>query len=295
VSVAMLTRCLTQRLFADAPLPALFVDCYARALRELPDALEPVIAMLSSRESVNAKPFLDALGDDIVRFYGAGRQISGDPEIAQLAQVARQLHMTTDVRQSVFYAVTTAADVVDSYTKIEKLGLSKTQRKDVPVVLIECVGRESAYNPFYAALVVHFVGIEKRFRKNLVVALRNAMKLLQGTDVRQIRNTGMFCAEAIEKGGLGIGFLKGAQLMQLGAPATLFVNITLREVFARCEAEEVLREMRGMGRVPGFAADLRKFIEKRLSPFMKGQSSTPRHAQALLGRAVEAISESLAH
>lgn len=290
ISVAMFTRCLTQRIFADAELPALFIDCYARALKEVPDALQPVIEKLNERESVNVKPFLTALGTDTVAFYGSQKQ---DEQLAQLAKVARQMHMNTDVRKNLFYAVTTAVDVVDAYTKIIKLQLSKTQRKDVPMVIIECCRKESSYNPFYAALSTHFAEVEKRFEKSIRVAIRNTMKLMPGFDVKQLRNVAMFCAELVQKQVINMGFLKGAKLMELGAQPLVFVKILFRELFSTWDRESVAEEMAAIAKMPNFATDVKRFLEKRFKPFMDSQEGVSRDRKALVTRAIDALAEGL--
>lgn len=295
VSVAMFTRCLTQRIFADAPLPALFIDCYSKALKEVPDAIQPVLDKIKERESVNTKPFLEALGDDIVSFYSSAKGVKADEEVAQLAKVARQMHMNTDVRKNVFYALTTAADVSNAYEKVSKLKLSKTQRKDVPMVIIECCRKESAYNPFYASLTTCFLENEKKFDKDLRVALRNTIKLMPGLDVKQIRNVAMFCDELIQKGALdGIGFLKGIRLMELDAQALIFVKILLRELFTKWERESILAEMKRIGSMPNFAADFQRFLEKRLKPFMEGPN-IPSDRRALVSKAIAVIGEAMLH
>lgn len=289
VSISMFTRCLTQRIFADAPLPPLFIDCYSRALKDVPDAIQPVIEKLKEKEGVNVKPFLDALGDDIVSFYGAGKQVKEDTEIAQLAKVARQMHMNTDVRKNVFYAITTGVDVGDAYLKISKLQLSKTQRKDVPMVILECCRRESAYNPFYAALCVHICETEKRFDKNLRIAVRNTIKIMPGMDVKQIRNMALLCEELIEKGALDIGVLKGVKLMELGAQPLLFVKILLRELFQKWDRESVLEAMEKVAKMPNFAQDFCQFLGARLKPFLDTQAGVTKDRKALVSKSIDII------
>ena len=293
VSIAMFTRCVTQRLFADAPLPPLFIDCYARALKEVPDAIQPVLEKLKEKESVNVQPFLNALGDDIVSFYGAGRQVKEDAEIAQLAKVARQMHMNTDVRKNVFYAITTGVDVGDAHMKVEKLQLSKTQRKDVPMIIIECCRKESSYNPFYAALCMSFCESEKKFDKNLRIAIRNTIKVMPGMDVKQIRNVALFCDELIEKGAMDIGFLKGVKLMELGAQPLLFLKILLRELFQKWDRESVLEAMEKIGKMPNFANDFCHFLESRLKPFLETQNTFPRDRKALVAKSLDVIRKGL--
>jgi nucleolar MIF4G domain-containing protein 1 len=292
VSIAMFTRCITQRICADAPLPALFLDCYARVVKEVPDAIEPIVSFLGQpekKELLNVKPFLDALGPDIMAFYGSAKGAVADEEVVKLAQVARQMHMTTDVRHHVFYAITMAVDVIDAFTRITKLKLSKTQRKDVPLVMIECCRKESAYNPFYAALGVHFTEFEKGFDKNLRAALKSTIKLMPGLSVPQIRNVAMFTDDLVEKGALNLGFLKNVKLMRLAGHQVLFVNILLRELFQKWEREEVLREIARIKSMPNFSLDLREFLESRFRPFIAARPGIPPERRNLISKAIDAL------
>jgi nucleolar MIF4G domain-containing protein 1 len=292
VSIAMFTRCLTQRICADAPLPALFLDCYSRVLKEVPDAIQPVLNFLNQPEKsglLNVKPFFDALGDDLVSFYGTARGATADDEVLKLTQVARQMHMTTDVRHSVFFAITTSVDMIDAYTKVTKLQLSKTQRKDVPLVIIECCRKESSYNGFYAALAGHFIEFEKGFDKNLKAALKNTVKLMPGLSVPQVRNVALFCDALIEQGALTLGFLKNVKLMRLAASQVLFLNILLRELFQKWERETILQEMAKIRQMPNFSADFRQFMETRFAPFMQSQPGVPAARKALIAKAIDVL------
>jgi nucleolar MIF4G domain-containing protein 1 len=290
VSISMFTRCLTQRILADAPLPPHFIDCYSRVLREVPDSIETVIGVLSSPEKVtllNVRPFLDALGAEVVESYG--KSDDRNTESMQLAQVARQMHMTTDLRRNLFYAITTAIDVVDAFAKISKLQLSKTQQKDVPMVIIECCRKESSYNPFYAALAIHFVEFDKHFQKNFRAALKNTIKLMPGFVVAQIRNVALFVDELIQKGAFDLTLLKGVSLMTLSAQPLLFAKILVREVFQKLDPGQLLEQMNAIAQAPNFAADLRQFLDARLRPFVEKQANFPGDRKRLIGKSVSIL------
>jgi nucleolar MIF4G domain-containing protein 1 len=251
-----------------------------------------VLNFLNQPEKVgllNVRPFKEMLGPDIISFYSSARSSQTNEEVMKLAQVARQLHMTTDVRHNVFYAVTTSVDVIDAFTKVTKLKLSKTQRKDVPLIIIECCRKESSYNPFYAALAEHFREFEKGFDRNLRSALKNTIKLMPGMSVQQLRNAALFAADLIEKGVLNLRFLKNVKLMKLVGQGVLFVNVLLREVFQKWEREEVIREMGKIRGMPNFSEDFRKFLEGRFLPFVEGQSGMMNERKSLVRKAIDTL------
>jgi hypothetical protein len=43
--------------------------------------------------------------------------------------------MNTDTRRSIFFSIMTGIDVIDAYSKIEKLNLSQSQKKEISFVL----------------------------------------------------------------------------------------------------------------------------------------------------------------
>ena len=165
----MFTRCITQRIFSDVPLPPIFIDVYSKVLQEIPDAIQPTIDELQKKANdskcINIKPFLNALGEDVINMHSSKdanadlnkKGVKVDEEVSQLTTIARQLHMTTDLRRSIFNAVMTGIDIEDTYSKIAKLDLSKTQKKEVPLVIIECCKNEATYNPYYAGLASYFI------------------------------------------------------------------------------------------------------------------------------------------
>ena len=58
--------------------------------------------------------------------------------------------MNTDVRRSIFVTLLSSADYQDAHDKLLKLRLNKYDKREVPNVLLQCVGSEEIYNPYYA-------------------------------------------------------------------------------------------------------------------------------------------------
>ena len=69
-----------------------------------------------------------------------------------LALLAKEQRMNTDVRRSIFVAIMSASDCDDAHVRIVKLRLKRSQELEIPKVLIHCAGAEKAYNPFYTLL-----------------------------------------------------------------------------------------------------------------------------------------------
>lgn len=292
VSQAMFTRCLTQRIFSDAKLPPLFIDVYSRVLKEVPNAIQPVVDKLKEKmDLVNVKPFLDAIGEETVNFYSSTNKTEGtvDEEVKQLSTIARQMNMTTDVRRSIFFAITTALDYQDAYMKVAKLNLTKTQRKDIPLVILECCTKEANYNPYYAQLLEFFIESDNNFKFNFKASLKNSLQLMKKYKTNQIRNVAFLCAELIEKGVFDLYLLKGVNIMGLDAQGMLFMKILFREVFQKLDDSTMLEEVKLASNSPGLARDLKLFITKRLISFLEKQKSFPHEKIDLVKQAADIL------
>lgn len=279
VSKAMFTRCITQRLYSDAILPDMFIDVYSRSLLEVPDAIQPVVDALNSsdkKDTKNVKNFLEALGKDTVSYYSStdGKNTTIDEDVTKLNKIASQMHMTTDVRRGVFYALMTAVDVSDAVMKISKLQLSKTMRKDVPVVIIECCRNESKYNPYYAAVTEAFAQNDKHFVHDLMKALRNTLQLCVNFETPQIRNAALFASELTAKAIVNFSFLKGTQFARLDTKQQVFIMVYFREYFTSAEPaiiDDEVSKLEG-----GFRRDVGKFLAKKVLSFCeKSKAFTP--------------------
>ena len=68
---------------------------------------------------------------------------------ADLLALAKQHRMNTNVRRAIFVAIMSSTDYKDAWLKLRRLSLNKSQRCEIPRVLVHCAGAEGAYNPYY--------------------------------------------------------------------------------------------------------------------------------------------------
>nr|GFD56933.1 nucleolar MIF4G domain-containing protein 1 [Tanacetum cinerariifolium] len=69
-----------------------------------------------------------------------------------LAQLAREQRMNTDVRRAIYVSIMSATDFKDAQIRLNKLNLKKAQEVEIPKVIIHCAGAEKTYNPYYTIL-----------------------------------------------------------------------------------------------------------------------------------------------
>jgi nucleolar MIF4G domain-containing protein 1 len=85
--------------------------------------------------------------------------VDGETDVsADLLSLAKQHRMNTNVRRAIFVAIMSSADYKDAWVKLRRLSLNKSQRCEIPRVLVHCAGAEGAYNPYYRVLAGKLCG-----------------------------------------------------------------------------------------------------------------------------------------
>ena len=143
---------------------------------------------------------------------------------SDLAQVAREHGMNTDIRRSIFVAIMSATDYHDAYLRLMKLRLRKSQELEIPRVLIHCAGAEKSYNPYYT-LLSRRVCSDRKLKIAFQFSLWDMFKLMSGDreddedqdesdnfgvkmGLRSIVNLSKMFGSLITDGGLSLSVLK---------------------------------------------------------------------------------------
>ena len=168
-------------------------------------------------------------------------------DTGDLAQLAKEQRMNTDVRRSIFVAIMSATDYSDAYIRLMKLRLKKSQQLEVPKVLIQCAGAEEVYNPFYT-LLSRRICSERKLKMAFQFALWDLFKSMgenshgddddNGSydeddatkskfDLRTRANLSRMFGTLIADGGLSLGVLKNLNLAYLRPKTRMFVEILL--------------------------------------------------------------------
>ena len=159
-----------------------------------------------------------------------GNPLTIESVSVDLAQLAREQRMNTDVRRSIFIAILSATDVNDAYVRLTKLGLKKSQELEIPKVLIHCAGSERNYNPFYTFISRRFCS-DRKLKMAFQFSLWDLFKHMgEGNDevdgdndedaenklsLRNIVNLARLFGTLIADKGLGLGVLKVCPLRKL--------------------------------------------------------------------------------
>jgi nucleolar MIF4G domain-containing protein 1 len=104
-----------------------------------------------------------------------------DASSSDLAQLAREQRMNTDIRRAIFVAIMSATDYQDAYSRLMKLKLKKVQEFEIPKVLIHCSSAEKMYNPYYTLISKKICG-DRRLRTAFQYCLWDLFKKMGEVD-----------------------------------------------------------------------------------------------------------------
>lgn len=167
----------------------------------------------------------------------------GEPDLAELA---REQQMNTDVRRSIFVAVLSATDYEDAYVRLLKLRLNKDRQREIPNVLIQCAGAEAQYNPYYT-LIAKRICSDRKIRWSFQDALWKLFRRLgesifgddaeeeededDKVDMRRLVNVAKMYGALVADGALGLAILKCLNLPYLQAKTKAFVEVLVMTAF----------------------------------------------------------------
>lgn len=206
-----------------------------------------------------------------------------------LAQLAREQRMNTDVRRAIYVSIMSATDFKDAQIRLNKLNLKKAQEVEIPKVIIHCAGAEKTYNPYYTILA-RKVCSDHRTRKSFQFALWDIFKSLgenqdggadsddeaedsKAVSLRKLVNQGKLYGTLMAKRVLSITCLKNLNFPYLQPKTKMFVEIMLVTAIletqkgAKDEKKEtsLLQTFVEVDQAPEMVAGLQFFLKKVVS------------------------------
>lgn len=206
-----------------------------------------------------------------------------------LAQLAREQRMNTDVRRAIYVSIMSATDFKDAQIRLNKLNLKKAQEVEIPKVIIHCAGAEKTYNPYYTILA-RKVCSDHKTRKSFQFALWDIFKSLgenqdggadsddeaedsKAVSLRKLVNQGKLYGTLIAKRVLSITCLKNLNFPYLQPKTKTFVEIMLLTAIletqkgAKDEKKEtsLLQTFVEVDQAPEMVAGLQFFLKKVVS------------------------------
>jgi nucleolar MIF4G domain-containing protein 1 len=252
------------------------------------------------------------------------QKILAEDELGQseidLSQLAREQGMNTRTRQAIFVAIVGAADPGHAYHRIRNLRLSKRDQREIPTVLIRCVGGEEQYNPYYSIISKKFCQehqIKFAFQDCLWKYFRRLGESLFGdnmdedddeydVDMRRNVNVAKFFGSLVADNSLNLGILKCLNLAELREMTSIFVEVmiitTLRECMTSTNkswdigAASLTKVfgINGLGTRVDLASSLQYFMKKRVRKSDLAESKEAEQIKSACKAAEAALAQAIA-
>ena len=202
-----------------------------------------------------------------------------------LAYLAKEQHMNTEIRRSIFVAIMSASDYRDAYVRLIKLRLKKSQELEIPKVLIHCAGAEKTYNPYYTFLSRRLCS-DRKLKMTFQFSLWDLFKQMGERDdatdegpeegseeqfeLRSLVNFAKMFGILVAEGGLGLGILKNLSFAYLQPKTCTFLEILIITIVLRSQQgshgtrneNALLALFLKPKEVPGMAGGLQYFLRK---------------------------------
>ncbi|KAJ2355347.1 suppressor of glycerol defect [Coemansia erecta] len=175
---------------------------------------------------------------------------SGNEEMERLLRMAREQHMNTDIRRSIFVTLLSSDDYTDAFERLLKLDLKKTQAREMMRVVLHCSGQEQAYNPYYTLVAYKLCSYHNTYRLTMQYALWDFLRELGESDVgglgrisdessslganvplRRIVNLAKTYAWLVDKQALSLLILKTVTFARVGEQARVFFQVMFSTLF----------------------------------------------------------------
>jgi nucleolar MIF4G domain-containing protein 1 len=200
-----------------------------------------------------------------------------------LGELAREQGMNTEVRRSIFVSIMSAMDYQDAYFRILKLRLNKERQREIPNVIIRCVGAEQHYNPYYTLVAKRLCSEQREVRWAFQASLWRMFGRMgeegfgedevedededEAMDMRRIVNTAKMFGALVAGSSLGVIVLKRLNLLYLQKKTRDFVEVMLVNVLLECQANErpeaaIAKVFGGVEAAPELAMGLQYFLRK---------------------------------
>ncbi|KAL2024790.1 hypothetical protein VTK56DRAFT_5611 [Thermocarpiscus australiensis] len=201
-----------------------------------------------------------------------------------LAELAREQGMNTEVRRAIFVSIMSAMDYQDAYFRILKLRLNKERQREIPNVIIRCVGAEQHYNPYYTLVAKKLCSDQREVRWAFQISLWRLFGRMgesgfgddddvedeaddETMDMRRLVNTAKMFGALVAGGSLGLAVLKRFNLVYLQKKTRDFVEIMLVTTLLECQAgerpeEQISKVFGSVEAAPDLARGLQYFLRK---------------------------------
>ncbi|WAO87796.1 MI domain-containing protein [Fusarium falciforme] len=203
---------------------------------------------------------------------------------------AREQGLRGNAQIAIFTALMTASNYEHGYKQFVNLRLKKNDQLEIAKVLVQCVGSEMEYNPYYALVGRQACSSNSRIRfaiqDRLWKIFRSLGESLFGEgaeedetadgermkDERRLGNIANFYASLVDDGVLSIAILKPVELPEANRWTSVFVQLFIIALLKTCrsrgnsakEDAKVEKIFGGARELPGLAAGIHWMLRKKV-------------------------------
>ena len=160
-------------------------------------------------------------------------------EQSRIMEIAKQQHMNTDLRRTIFATIMTSDDYQDAFQRLLTLKLTSKQERDIVHILLHCTTHEKAYNPFYVLLAGKFIVLRHNFLISFKYAFWDRLKLMAANEVspRQAIHLAKFYGFLLARRYLSFSVLKKVSFADLSPFDATFFQILFATVLESAESD----------------------------------------------------------
>ncbi|CAG5131202.1 unnamed protein product [Candidula unifasciata] len=158
----------------------------------------------------------------------------------QLLTLAKQQGMNTDIRRHIFCILGTSEDFEDAFSRLLRLGLNRTQEREIIHVLVHCCLNERTYNPFYSFLAQKFCTFDRRFTMTVQFTMWDKFKEIDSIDTVARNNLGQLLSHLLVTKSLSLSIFK---VVEFGMESKKMIRLmaqVLTEVLSSSKETTVL-------------------------------------------------------
>ena len=124
-----------------------------------------------------------------------------------------------------------ANDFLDATQNLLKLKITKTQLREIAIVVVASCAQETTFNKYYAYLAENLIKVNLKLKFAFQYALWDHFKLLDNYSLRKIANLAKLLFFLIEKRIFGLQVLRGLDIETLNAHQKILLRIILKELY----------------------------------------------------------------
>ncbi|KAF6212858.1 hypothetical protein GE061_010568 [Apolygus lucorum] len=195
----------------------------------------------------------------------------------EILDLAKKQRMNTANRKNIFCILMTAEDYLDAFEKLLKLGLKGQPEQDIVHVLIHCLLRETAYNPYYSLIADQLCMSDRRHRMTIQYAVWDRFKELKTHSNHQLTNLAKFLAHLFIQNSLPLSILKVLEFTEMDKPCVRLLRQVLLSLLLHEDKEAsiaVFSRVAKPSKLKVFRESIRLFMHHFLLKNIKDESAT---------------------